>query len=67
MVSKKLERHLQDLPRTIKHQERRIKNLKRRPSGLRKRDAQQQELLDTNIRILAFVRERFGGRDDLTS
>ena len=57
--TKPQEKLLDNLPRTISHQERRIKKLKQRPSGLCKRDAHERELLDTNIRILKSLAKRF--------
>jgi hypothetical protein len=57
--TKPQEELLESLPRTIRHQERQIKKLRKRPSGLRKRDAREQELLDTNIRVLEFLKKRF--------
>ena len=60
--SKPLERLLNNLPSTIKHQERSLKKRKRRPSGLHNREALERELLETNIRLLKSLTKRFASR-----
>ena len=53
--SKPLERLLNNLPSTIKHQERRLKKL-------HNREALERELLETNIRLLKSLTGRFASR-----